>query len=307
MNNYENKYIKYKLKYIDLKNQFGGKPTRIQAHMIRIIERFDPDSARIYQERLSRVETEYVDKKEDVVYQLFKQIIHAFRENDEKIAILFKSYLDKGMNDLQIVKNLTERFETTLTPTQKEDSERFKRGDYESVSPEVLARSVEAMGKVFSKLDGQICAYCKQRKLRLPSCACKSVFYCSQEHQKADWPNHKENCMFFLKKQYNKELEKTNSTAPTTLIKIKTLFVNLFEKYSDQLTNEEYVTLLAILGKPLRLGSLASIPQKLKNIYDSTIERMKDPITKIIIIEEFHNSLIHRILTVQDLESTQTP
>jgi len=301
MDNYENKYLKYKLKYNHLKNLLGGKPSNIQAHMIKIIEKFDPDSARVYRERLSHIETASIDKKEDVLYQLFKQTTQKFDENDKSLAGLFKNYLDKRMNDLQIIENFTERLKSLLTPEQKEESERFKRGDYESMSHESFAKSIEAMGKVFSKLDGHVCAYCKHRDHRLPSCACKSVFYCSKEHQKADWPNHKENCMVFLKKQYLKELEKTNSTAPTTLIKINSLFVKLFEQYSDLLTSEENVTLLAILGKPLGLG-MASNSQKLRNIYDSTIDRMKDPMAKIIFIEEFYNSLIHRILTVQDLE-----
>lgn len=302
MSNYKNKSLKY-----TLENQFGCKPTNIQALMIKIIERFDPEKAIELEEKLSRVETKNVDKKDDIIYQLFKQITCSFRDNDKRLAILFISYLEENMNDSQIVKDFTEILESLLTPTQKEDSELFKKGEYESVSPEFLTRSLEAMGKTFSRLHGQICAYCGQRMPRLPSCACKSVFYCSQEHQKADWPNHKENCMFYFKKQYYKEIEKTNSTAPTTLIKINTLFVKLFENYSDQLTNEEYVTLLAILGKPLRLSGMSSIPQILKNIYDSTLVKMSDPTTKFDFIDKFYYSLIHRILTIQDLESIQIP
>jgi hypothetical protein len=44
----------------------------------------------------------------------------------------------------------------------------------------------------------RVCDVCKSKE-NIKRCACSGSYYCSEEHQKKDWPNHRERCKLIRK------------------------------------------------------------------------------------------------------------
>lgn len=78
-----------------------------------------------------------------------------------------------------------------------------------------------------------LCHLCKEPKSELKKCAsCRSIYYCSREHQLEDWPNHKQLCKVMAKT--NKVLTYQPGCSPKDFNQFKFSHVVLWKNELDR-------------------------------------------------------------------------